>query len=81
MSEAKTESFESALSELEDRVRALEAGEVPLDKALELFEEGVALARTCHEHLDAAEERVARLSRGTAGIEEDPLPEPDVRDI
>lgn len=73
----ETQGFESALSQLEDRVRALESGEVPLDKALDLFEEGVALARTCHEHLDAAEARVARLSRGTSGIEEAPLPEPE----
>ena len=65
--------FESALEELEKRVRQLEASDVPLDKALELFEEGVELARTCHEQLDAAERRVAALQRGPAGLEERPL--------
>lgn len=65
--------FEHTLAELENRVRALESGEVPLDQALALFEEGVELARTCHEQLEAAEERVAALSRGQSGIEEKPL--------
>lgn len=65
--------FETALSELERRVRRLESGDVTLDEALALFEEGVELARTCHERLEEAEQRVSRLSRGPAGIEEDPL--------
>ena len=65
--------FEEALAELEKRARALEAGEVPLDEALTLYEEGVALARTCHEQLEAADQRVATLSRGQRGIEEAPL--------
>ena len=66
-------SFEQALTRLEDRVRALEAGDVPLDQALTLFEEGVELARSCHDHLIEAEQRVAALSRGRAGVEESPL--------
>ena len=69
--------FEGVLSELEARVRRLESGDVPLDEALRLFEEGVELARTCHEHLATAERRVAALSRGQAGITETPLEEPD----
>jgi|JI7StandDraft_1071085.scaffolds.fasta_scaffold203543_2 exodeoxyribonuclease VII small subunit len=68
--------FEDALARLEERVRRLETGEVPLDEALSLFEEGVALARTCHGHLDEAERRVAALTRGSAGPEERPLAEP-----
>jgi len=65
--------FEQALASLEDRVRQLEGGDVPLEKALTLFEEGVDLARTCHEQLEAAEERVAQLVRGPRGIDERPL--------
>jgi exodeoxyribonuclease VII small subunit len=68
-------SFEQALSELEERVRTLEAGDVSLDRALKLFEEGVALARTCHEQLEAAQARVSALSRGATGIEDSALPE------
>ena len=68
--------FEEALTELEQRVRKLEAGEVSLDEALQLFEEGVSLANTCHEQLDAAENRISSLSRGQAGIDERNIPEP-----
>ena len=73
---SNTKGFEESLSELEQRVRKLEAGEVSLDEALQLFEEGVSLANTCHEQLDAAENRISSLSRGQAGIEENPLSEP-----
>ena len=68
--------FENALAELESRVRKLEAGEVTLDEALQLFEEGVSLANSCHEQLDAAEDRISSLSRGQAGIEATSLQEP-----
>lgn len=68
--------FENALAELESRVRKLEAGEVTLDEALQLFEEGVSLANSCHEQLDAAEDRISSLSRGQAGIHSTSLPEP-----
>lgn len=68
--------FEAALAQLEERVRKLEAGDVPLDEALALFEEGVALATTCHEQLDTAEQRVTALTRGPGGVEERPMQEP-----
>ncbi len=67
--------FEEALSELEKRVRRLEAGDVPLEEALRLFEEGVKLAETCHEQLEAAEKRVAQLVRTRTGIGEKDLAE------
>ena len=73
---SEEQGFEEALEALEKRVRKLESGDVPLDEALQLFEEGVGLARTCHDHLEAAERRVATLSRGADGIEEAPLSEP-----
>jgi exodeoxyribonuclease VII small subunit len=67
--------FEKGLAELEDRVRRLEHGDLPLEEALRLYEEGVALARGCHEALDAVEKRLAVLSRGPDGIAEEALPE------
>ena len=67
--------FEAALSELEKRVRRLEAGDVPLEEALRLFEEGVKLAENCHEQLEAAEKRVAQLVRTRTGIGEKDLAE------
>ena len=57
-------SFEEALSALENRVRKLEAGELPLEEALGLFEEGIELTRECHEKLDAADQKIIELSRG-----------------
>jgi exodeoxyribonuclease VII small subunit len=70
-------SFEDALRELEQRVRRLESGDIPLEDALRLYEEGVSLARVCHEQLEVAEQRVTALSRGSSGITERPLDEPE----
>ena len=56
--------FEQALEALEERVRKLEAGELPLEDALEIFEQGIELTRECHEKLDAAEGRILELTRG-----------------
>lgn len=71
------ETFEGALEALEARVARLEAGEVPLDEALTLFEEGMAFAERCHARLDAAEERIAVLTRGAQGPQTRPLAEPE----
>lgn len=54
--------FDEALAALEDKVRKLEAGELPLEDALTLYEEGVELARNCHEQLEEAEKRVETLT-------------------
>lgn len=59
----KNRSFEEALSALENRVRKLEAGELPLEEALGLFEEGIELTRECHEKLDAADQKIIELSQ------------------
>jgi exodeoxyribonuclease VII small subunit len=53
--------FETAFAQLEDAVRSLEAGELPLEEALALFERGVQLANACNVKLDAAELRVKQL--------------------
>jgi len=54
-------SFEQALQRLEQVVRELESGDLSLDAALALFQEGVALARQCGARLDAAEARIEKL--------------------
>ncbi|HEU5180363.1 MAG TPA: exodeoxyribonuclease VII small subunit [Candidatus Polarisedimenticolia bacterium] len=59
--------FEEALSGLETIVSRLEAGELPLDDALKLFEEGVRLARVCGARLDEAERRIEILMKGADG--------------
>jgi exodeoxyribonuclease VII small subunit len=55
-------SFEQALAELEQRVKQLDGGDLPLEQALSLFEEGVALVQECHDRLDSAERRIVELT-------------------
>lgn len=54
-------SFEAALARLEETVRLLESGNVPLDDSLSLFEEGIALVKLCNNKLDTAEQKVVKL--------------------
>lgn len=63
MSAAEKEiSFEQALARLEEVVKELEDGRLPLDKSLELFEEGINLSRICEGRLAAAEQRISILT-------------------
>lgn len=59
--------FEELYSELEETVRKLEGGELPLGDALALFERSSALAEQCNNLLDRAELRVRQLSQGAGG--------------
>jgi exodeoxyribonuclease VII small subunit len=52
---------------LEAVVRELEGGGLPLEKALELFAEGIELSRVCSRNLDDAEQRIAILTRDDGG--------------
>ncbi|MDF2957073.1 MAG: Exonuclease VII small subunit [Candidatus Alkanophagales archaeon MCA70_species_1] len=54
-------SFEDALRRLEEIVELLEQGDLPLEEALKLFEEGIVLCRFCNKKLDEAEYRVEML--------------------
>jgi exodeoxyribonuclease VII small subunit len=56
-------SFEWSLEKLESIVDRLEEGDLPLETALAVFEEGVALTRRCAEQLGAAERRIELLVR------------------
>ena len=55
--------FEASLEELEKIVRELEAGDLPLERSLELFERGVGLSEQCRKQLEDAETRVEILVR------------------
>ena len=57
-----TKDFESAIAELEQIVKTLEEGELPLEKSLELFERGVKLSKFCHSTLEEAERRIEILA-------------------
>jgi len=54
-------SFEQALRALEDVVRRLEGGEVPLEESITLYERGEELRRHCQARLDAAQERIEKI--------------------
>ena len=64
---SKPKNFEASLEELEGIVRELEQGDLPLEKSLELFEQGVKLSRECQERLDQAERRIEILMRDNQG--------------
>jgi exodeoxyribonuclease VII small subunit len=53
--------FESALERLEQIVRDLESGELPLEKAIENFQEGMKMAKICRDKLDQAEQKIEML--------------------
>jgi len=55
------ETFESSLNKLEQIVRGLEDGDLPLEESLKLFEDGVRIARECRERLNQAERRIEIL--------------------
>ena len=59
--------FEASLEALEQIVRQLESGDLPLDKSLELFEQGIRLSRECQERLSQAERRIEILLRDNQG--------------
>jgi exodeoxyribonuclease VII small subunit len=60
-------SFEDALRALEDVVRKLETGEVPLEESISLYERGEALRRHCQARLDAAQARIEKIVAGPDG--------------
>jgi len=74
--EIKVKDFESALKALEDIVVQLETGDLTLDRALELFEEGVKLSNFCSSKLEEAERKVEVLIKTSEGtLKEEPFSE------
>ena len=59
--------FEASLEALERIVQQLEDGDLPLEKSLELFEQGIRLSRECQERLGQAERRIEILLRDNQG--------------
>jgi len=65
--------FEESLAALEDKVDALSRGDLPLDRSLAVFEEGLALYRRCHAILADSEQRVTKLVAAAEGLSEEPF--------
>jgi len=64
---ASAPTFEEALARLETIVRELEEADLPLERSLTVFEEGVRLSRLLHERLNEAERKVEILMKNEAG--------------
>jgi exodeoxyribonuclease VII small subunit len=65
--EEPPKTFEASLEALEQIVHELESGDLPLEKSLELFEDGIRLSRQCQERLSQAERRIEVLLRDNQG--------------
>ncbi len=59
--------FEEAFQRLDEVVRKLEQGDLPLEESLALYEEGVSLAAVCNEWLDKADLRVRQVVTAPGG--------------
>lgn len=60
--DASIKDFEAAIAELEEIVRKLEDGDLPLEESLRCYERGVQLSRFCHTQLESAERRIEILN-------------------
>jgi exodeoxyribonuclease VII small subunit len=65
--------FEETLVALEEKVEALSRGDLPLDRALATFEEGLDLYRRCRAILAESEQRVTKLIATAEGLTEEPF--------
>ena len=65
--------FEECLQRLEEVVNQLERGDVPLEQALKLFEEGVQLSNGCRKELEEAEGKVEILLKQNGKLQAEPF--------
>ncbi len=65
--------FEANMQRLEQIVRTIERGEIPLEESLKLFQEGTELVQRCEKLLDEAELQIKKIAPGPDGrpVEED----------
>ncbi len=72
--ENETPAFEEMMTRLEEIASELEAGELPIEKAIERYEEGVRCYKECHRVLASAEKKVELLTKSADGsLESEPL--------
>lgn len=63
----KSKTFEESMSRLEQIVRAMERGDVPLEESLKLFQEGTELVQTCTKLLDDAQLQIKKVMTAADG--------------
>ncbi|MEQ1885528.1 MAG: exodeoxyribonuclease VII small subunit [Bryobacteraceae bacterium] len=68
--------FEAGLQHLESIVKEMESGDLPLERAIELFERGMKLSETCRKQLEDAETRVEILMKRTSAQGDKLQPQP-----
>ncbi|WP_281886679.1 exodeoxyribonuclease VII small subunit [Paenibacillus sp. YYML68] len=68
-----TPSFEQALEQLERIVSQLESGDVPLEQAIELFQEGMKLSQLCGQKLEQVERKIEVLLEQEGGLVKKPF--------
>ena len=61
MTESKELSFEDAMEKLEKIVERLEAGDVPLEKAIAYYQEGMELSKFCHNKLTDVKDKMTKI--------------------
>lgn len=69
MAANKKINLEKSLSDLEELVEELEAGDLPLEQAMKKFEQGIKLTRGCQSALKEAEQKVQILMKSAGGNE------------
>jgi exodeoxyribonuclease VII small subunit len=72
-SEPAAINFEQAIEQLEKIVAQLESGDVPLEQAIELYQEGMRLSHLCGQKLEQVEKKIEMLVEGEAGISRKPF--------
>ena len=73
MPEEAPVSFETGLQQLEGIVKEMEGGDLPLERALELFEKGMKLSEMCRKQLEEAETRVEMLIKRAGEVTAEPF--------
>ena len=71
--EPQPPSFEEGLQQLETIVKEMESGDLPLERALALFERGMGLSEACRKQLADAETRVEILTRRAGELQPEPF--------
>lgn len=69
MSDAKEVSFEEAMRELEEIVEKLEEGDVPLEKAITYYQEGMKLSKLCNDKLSNVQEKMTQIMNEQGELE------------
>ena len=68
--EKEEKSFEENLENLEDIVKKLESGDIPLDDAINKFNEAMKIAKECNDKLKSAEENINKILKENGKLED-----------